>query len=224
MPRRRNNRRRTAGRGRRGGSNREGRFCEIITFSVQIGLSTTVTISKCNSWPANRSVRPVRVRVQVSPGYVPIVANGDSVSGPVPTAVQVRFYGPSGNINAESMPVAIGNANPRNVSLRYPRTEDWFPYSADKNTKLLILSAICLGAIGGDRDGFVRGIVFLECEFSHEVLSTSCPTYTHIEESIARPFPTSPEWERVWGTGLIPGCSTDESLNRVLQEVSLADP
>lgn len=152
---------------------------EIFRFDVQAGADLPITPSKL-SLAANRCWRPVTLKVEAIGGYVQTPDNAlDVPGGVVPVAIQLDFCDPSTHYVATSGVKVIG-ANPRTVTIRYPRSGDWFEPDVAVNQKIAVISGICLGAVNnaGSQTARVRGVAHVTVHYGNEASPNSCPAPT----------------------------------------------
>lgn len=177
----RNTRRR---RGRRGGrrSGNTTHIREQMTFSVLSGNSTIVSVKTLSARPANCNFRPVSVSIQAVT-FCPGKHDGHPEAEPGfsnPIACQLHFFDPNGTINANTATHLMG-PNPRRVSLRYPRSSDWYPSSIVDTQSLCQISAVCIGKASDENVGLLRGVLTLVMAYQVESIPTACPALKHLD-------------------------------------------
>lgn len=180
MPRRNLRSRRTRGRRQpHRQSSSHALLDEYIPFSIAVGTTAQLRLGMI-SLPLNRNFRPVSLQVTTAAGYVPDPANGSDVpGGSVPCALQLEFYKPT-DVAApccNTAPVVLG-PQPRRITLRYPRNEDWYSYSQNTSSAVFgLISAICLGSVSNSPDqvAYIRGFARVLFRLGPELLSGSCP-------------------------------------------------
>lgn len=175
MPRRRRGR----GRQRVNRAPARQQLSEVFRFDVQAGADLMVT-PKMLSIAQNRCWRPMSFSIEALGGYVQIGANGGDVPGAiVPVAVQLDLCDPSTHYVASSGVRVIG-AVPRRVTIRYPRSGDWYEPTFAANGKIAVISGICLGAVNnsGSQQARIRGVATFVVRYGREAVSNQCPAPT----------------------------------------------
>lgn len=151
---------------------------EFLTFSLALGKTQPINLGAVSTRPAGCNFRPLSITASATTAYVPATAN-DSLPGyltPAALDVQLCSGTDGGNVVATSRPQVLG-LNPRNVTARYPRSGDWFPYNKPGTTVIGRLNAVCLGAPGVSITGYVRGTLHIRYQYSFEVLTAVCPNH-----------------------------------------------
>jgi len=149
-------------------------FCveEVISFSVQVGLSTVVSLDTLTSLPARTNFRVKRWDVEALQAFVPATT---SLPGYYcPAALQCQIL--EGTAASVTSPLQLLGASVSRVRL-VPRPDyPWIDYGVTKSTGLFRITAVCIGP--PDSSGtkaYVRGVVraFIEC--MPEVCASTCP-------------------------------------------------
>jgi hypothetical protein len=151
---------------------------EFLTFSVALGATQNINLGSVSTRPKGCNFRPLVITASATTAYIPATSN-DSLAGyftPAALDVQLCSGTDGGNVVATSRPQVLGS-NPRNVTARYPRSGDWYPYDKPSTTIIARLNAVCLGAPGVSVKGYVRGTLHIRYQYSFEVLTAVCPTH-----------------------------------------------
>lgn len=165
--------------------NRVGRFIdEYFTFSVKSGATQTINWGSISTVPKGCNCRPVFLSVQAFAGFDPAPINDSNPGYIVPAAISCQLYSPETTICATSPPIVTSTSASR-VRVNYPRSADWFSYTAVAAKKSVAqIDAICLGASGAAVDHYTRGIAHLRYRVSNEVLTPTCPTALNPDGSV----------------------------------------
>lgn len=156
---------------------------EFLTFSVALGATQNITIANISTRPSRCNLRPLVLSVTAQTAYIPALPN-DSLGGYfAPSAISLLLTaGPNGGDTAATSRPQVLGCNPRTVTVRYPKSADWYPYDKSTSTVIARIEAVCLGNPGTNVVGYIRGTLHLRYQFSYEILIASCPS-THLSDT-----------------------------------------
>lgn len=160
---------------------------EVITFSLQNGQSTNITVEHLKSRPPTMSFRPFWLKVQAV-GYAP--ATSSTPGFPCPIGLQLQLYDGGQNVVSTSK-VHICTEQRSTAFCRIPPSTDWWSYVTPPTRVVATIKAVCLGPTGGS-EGFLRGTAVLGINLKTENVSSSCPS-SHLEgqcSSLSESFDT----------------------------------
>lgn len=145
---------------------------EVFTFSVTVGLSTTVTRDTLASLPAATAFRPMRWIVESLQAYVPATTTLPGYY--CPAAIQCAIL--EGTAESQQSPLRLcASAITRIVVV--PRPDyPWFDPGIAGTVGLLRISAVCIGPPASGVTSFLRGVVRCIVGLQPETSATSCPT------------------------------------------------
>lgn len=174
----RRSRRRGGRSARRGG---RGTITEVIPVNMKYGTNVNITLEALSTRPAKCDIRPISYRFSGPAAYVPIIANGDSVGGFVPCAVQIKVASPTGRYVAAS-PIKVLGSIPQDVSVAYPRSADWVAYNAAGTQSIGNVSCICLGTAGysPSTQAYLRGMLYIKYRVGQEIDDPACPAPNYV--------------------------------------------
>lgn len=166
-PRRQRRRRRTTAR----------MYDEYFTFSLQVGLTAQVTVANLSQRPTRSVFRPIFMTVTASGGLVPSTASDSRPGFYAPAALQLALRNPTGERVAVSRPRMSGPI-PSSLTVRYPRSGDWYPENNASTDVIADIDAICLGSnsLGQTSPSYITGLVHIRVLLGPELVGTSCPT------------------------------------------------
>jgi len=149
---------------------------EVISFSVQVGASTTVVHSTLTTLPARTNFRPIRWVVEACQAYVPATT---SLPGYYcPAAIQVDMLADQASSTTTTLKLLAAGIT--RVSLTPRPDYPWFDYGDKPNIGLLRINAICIGPPDSSSSkAYIRGVIrgFIEC--MPERCGTACPSITN---------------------------------------------
>jgi len=159
---------RPARRNVRGGRNQ---YRENFTFSITPGFTSNVTVATLGNRPPRSNFRPISFSITATTAYVPPTTTLPGYY--VPAALQILFMNPSGEYVSTSGQLALGT-NPRRLSVRYPRSADWWPYNNIATDTVAVIDCVCLGTV--PQNAVVRGTAQIRLAISQEIIVPTCPT------------------------------------------------
>lgn len=199
-------------RGRRGQQTRERDVSfpfghqgdEFIPFSIEMGTSVQITISKLQSLPPNVNWRPLWMTATAITAYVPAPANDSFPGYFCPSALEMSFYDPEiGNIVSTSYPRILAMF-PTTIRVAYPPSATNVPYNLAGGVKFALVNSLCLGKAGNAIKAYVRGLIRVHFQYSWEIISPTCPSSLQVlsneveeDDDVVAPSPAESalEWE-----------------------------
>lgn len=151
-------------------------FEEAFTFSVQLGHVVDVTISVISNRPPRSNFRPIVALVEFSPSYTPATSSTPGYYSP--GALQFSWCDCSSSVAIANSTTGVVTATSgaRRVSLRYPRSADWFDWDLAGASIVATINNVCIGAPGpSTATSYIRGTVRMRFRVGAEVIAPSCP-------------------------------------------------
>lgn len=154
-------------------TNRSGRntIRENFTFSISPGSSSNILVATLGNRPPRSNFRPLSFTVSAATAYVPPTSTLPGYY--VPAALQLLLLTPSGEFCSTSGQQSLGS-NPRRLTVRYPRSADWYPYNNVGTDVVAVIDCVCLGTTPST--AVVRGTAQIRLSVSQEVVVPTCPT------------------------------------------------
>lgn len=169
-------------RNRRGGRSRM-EYSESFSFSIEVGKSINITVANLANRPPRSNFRPISMTVSAITAYIPPNVDYSHFGAFIPSAIQLNFGetvpGSSSTFFSASTGPRVLGMTPSNVTLWYPRSEDWYSYQVNSATRIATIDTVCLG--NSSIAAYVRGICHFRVRIGPEVVEPTCPTLQHLE-------------------------------------------
>lgn len=147
-------------------------YRENFTFSITPGATSNITVATLANRPPRSNFRPQSLTLTALTAYVPPSAATPGYF--VPAALQILYLTPSGEYCATSGQQLLGTT-PRRITVRYPRSSDWWPYNNSSTDVVATIDCVCLGTT--PTNAVVRGTAQMRITISQEVVAPVCPTF-----------------------------------------------